>query len=246
MNIEPTTSLPDNNNCFIITPIDSENSQIRREVEGVISSAIKPLLDEFGLKLVVAHKISSPGSINNQVISHIVNDKLVIANLTDLNPNVMYELAIRHVTKKPVIHICRHDTDLPFDIKAERALFYRNDMQGALELKDGLKKFIAEALSKDEWDDNPIYNAVKFDYFSKLSATSTDSNLNEYLFNVFQAIQDDLKQIKRSIPNEAYADMHSLALSHNHRSLHTLHHSKLDINKHIVNSHLTADERDIK
>lgn len=43
--------------------------------------------------------------ISDPTISDILNAKLVVAGLTGLNPNVFYELGIRHSSMKPVIHI---------------------------------------------------------------------------------------------------------------------------------------------
>ena len=45
----------------------------------------------------------------------ILNADLVVADFTDLNPNALYELGIRHSTLKPVIHIAKAGTALPFD-----------------------------------------------------------------------------------------------------------------------------------
>lgn len=124
--------------CFIITPIGDENSEIRRHIEGIIDAVIKPALEEW-YEIEVAHRISTPGSITKQIIEAIYNSKLVIANLTNCNPNVMYELALRHGIGKPVIMIAVEGTKLPSDIMMQRTIFYRNDALGVLELRDKLR-----------------------------------------------------------------------------------------------------------
>ncbi len=148
--------------CFIITPIGSSESSIFRHINGVIKNVIRPILleNEFA-DIKAAHEISEPGSINTQLINRIVHDDLVIANLTGNNPNVMYELCLRHVVAKPIIHICEYGTTLPFDIKDNRTIFYRNDMLGAEELKENLREVMGVLNYKKEYKDNPIYNAIK-------------------------------------------------------------------------------------
>ena len=121
--------------CFIITPIGDDTDPIRRHIEGVIDAAITPALGEE-YDIVVAHKIGEPGSITKQVIDKVYHSKLVIANLTNRNPNVMYELALRHATGKPVIMIAERGTPLPSDIIMQRTIFYYNDAKGVLELRD--------------------------------------------------------------------------------------------------------------
>ncbi len=123
--------------CFIITPIGDENSPIRRHIDGIIEAAISPaLLDKYEIK--VAHKISEPGSITKQIVAEIYNAKLVVANLTERNPNVMYELALRHAIGKPVIMIAERGTPLPSDVIMQRVIFYNNDAMGVLDLKSDL------------------------------------------------------------------------------------------------------------
>lgn len=57
--------------CFIITPIGDDSDPIRRHIEGIIDAAIRPALcDKY--ELVVAHKISEPGSITKQIIKEIL------------------------------------------------------------------------------------------------------------------------------------------------------------------------------
>jgi hypothetical protein len=187
--------------CFIITPIGGESSDIRRQIEGVIDECIIPVLGEE-YDVIVAHRIFTTGSINNQVISEIYNDELVIANLTGLNPNVMYELAFRHALRKPVIVIKNKDDGykLPFDITEDRTIFYTNDISGTAELKKSLKSFLDEIdLIKEA--DNPItrgirnYEAVKF-----LEDTDNDSDkINvgtaRLLFNQLNRIETKLQTV---------------------------------------------------
>lgn len=144
--------------CFIITPIGDNNDAIRRHIEGIIDASIRPALEDK-YEIVVAHRISEPGSITKQIIQEIYSSKLVIANLTNKNPNVMYELAFRHSLGAPVIMIAEHGTSLPSDVIMERTIFYDNDAKGALELRE---KLVAaeEAIGFDKIS-SPIYDLIR-------------------------------------------------------------------------------------
>lgn len=154
--------------CFIITPIGNNDSIIFRKAKGVIESAVKPVLEKYGFgSIKAAYEINISGMINTQIINHIIDDDLVIVNLTEKNPNVMYELCLRHVVAKPIIHICENGTVLPFDIKDSRTIFYTDDMLGVEELKNNIRLFMDEMDYSGEYRDNPIYNATKTQHLLK-------------------------------------------------------------------------------
>lgn len=143
--------------CFIITPIGDDTDPIRRHIEGIIDAALRPALEDK-YDLVVAHRISEPGSITKQIITEIYSAKLVVANLTNRNPNVMYELALRHSLGKPVIMIAEKGTPLPSDIVMERTIFYQNDARGVIELRENIAA--AEKEIDYEKTESPIYNVL--------------------------------------------------------------------------------------
>lgn len=166
--------------CFVITPIGPEGSDIRRNTDGLIDSAIIPVCKKLGYdEVFVAHRIADPGSITMQVLEHILSDALVIANLTHLNPNVMYELAIRHAARKPVILLAEHGTVIPFDITDERIIFFKNDMAGVAELLDSLESMIQSAEGSAEIN-NPIYRATKNKIMKEIAPTE---DFYTYLLN---------------------------------------------------------------
>jgi hypothetical protein len=178
--------------CFIITPIGADNSDVRRHADGVIKSVINPILcEEFDFEDVkAAHEISTSGSINNQLMGRILDDDLVIANLTGTNPNVMYEVAVRHATAKPIIHICEEGTKLPFDIIDQRTIFYTDDMLGVEELKNNLKAMVADAINVKEFKDNPIYNATKNKMIIESIANDPDKGFEKLLLDKITNLEE--------------------------------------------------------
>ena len=112
--------------CFVIGPIGEEESPERTDADWVLDGIIKPALadDRFNYEVERSDKIAKPGLITGQVIEAVMNADLVIADLTGANENAFYELAIRHMARKPVIHVAPKGQKLPFDIKDYRAIFY--------------------------------------------------------------------------------------------------------------------------
>lgn len=176
--------MEDKKTCFVVTPIGDDNTAIRRHIDGIIDQAIIPAIGE-NFEVKVAHREFEIGSINDRVIQSVYNSDLVIANLTGLNPNVMFEIAVRYSFGKPAIVIAEKGTKLPFDIVEENTIFYINDPAGAAELKETIRKFV----DKIDWEKNeygPVFSAIKS--ASLINSIETgltgDENKNAFAFLV--------------------------------------------------------------
>lgn len=185
------------NRCFVITPIGSEGSDIRKKAEGIISAVIEPVLVELDYEIFIPHKMTNPGSITSQVIQHIIEDELVIANLTGLNANVMYELAVRHAIRKPIVCIAENGTKLPFDVATERSIFYDDCMNGVNSAREALTKMIANATDCKQEINNPIYRAINEKNILDGMAKSNDPNIDGFKL-ILERMNDLEKSINRT------------------------------------------------
>jgi hypothetical protein len=148
--------------CFVIAPIGDEGSIDRKHSDLVLGSLIEPALEKgFALRIVRSDKISKPGVISAQVIDHLVRSPLVIADLSYSNPNVFYELALRHAVRRPVVQLIRSTDRLPFDVGQFRTVVI--DMTDIYTLVPQIETYRAEiarqcraALEEDGPAESPL------------------------------------------------------------------------------------------
>lgn len=108
--------------CFYVTPIGSDDSEQRLHSDLFLSALVEPALIEFGLTVVRADMIGKPGMITAQVIEHVVRSRIVIADLSFHNPNVFYEVALRHACRRPIVQLIRASEAIPFDLEQFRTI----------------------------------------------------------------------------------------------------------------------------
>ena len=95
--------MPSSETGLIIYPIGDEDNETRNNADRLCKEIVMPVLKEFNYATRRADKINKSGMITPQIIEELIKSPLVIADLTEGNPNVFYELAVRHAMNKPCI-----------------------------------------------------------------------------------------------------------------------------------------------
>ncbi len=132
--------------CFVISPIGEDGSPERRRADQVLRHIIEPAASKAGYaKPQRADQIAAPGIITQQVIEAVADADLVIADLTEHNPNVFYELAIRHGLQSALVQVLESSQRLPFDIAQMRTIkFDIHDMDSVVRAREELVAQINE------------------------------------------------------------------------------------------------------
>ena len=166
--------------CFVIGPIGEKDSDVRKHADRVMNEIINPVVNKFGYEVIRADKYSIPGQITSQIVELIANADLLIADLSFHNPNVFYELALRHITRKPFVHLIKEGEKIPFDIKDIRAIEFNLDNEESIkqakgELRKQIKNIeegesgVIQYLSTLMSDLEIIFHALKYFVNSGLS-----------------------------------------------------------------------------
>lgn len=110
--------------CFVIMPFSKTENHDEDYWTNHYEKFLKPIIEMSGLYEVHRSKALS-GDILKQIITDLVVSKLVVADLTDANPNVYWELGVRQSFKHGTITIAEAEkTKLPFDLGGKGTLFY--------------------------------------------------------------------------------------------------------------------------
>lgn len=134
------------NMCFCILPFNKERIEIFDEV-------IKPdLRKDCNINAI---KSGDMFNANSDMIEDIwikINEAaFIVADISDKNPNVFYELGICHTLGKKIILICDEESrdkdykgKLPFDINTRFTYFYRNRGSGPIKIVKHIEKCLKE------------------------------------------------------------------------------------------------------
>jgi hypothetical protein len=106
--------------CFVLMPFAEVC-----DLQSVYLNHVKKVVEErCALRCERADDITDISGVMQSVWESINRARLIIADMTERNPNVFYELGIAHTLGKPVIMITQSMDYVPFDLKHLRCIVY--------------------------------------------------------------------------------------------------------------------------
>lgn len=189
--------------CFVVMPFGKRKdpSRPRRpeiDFDAVFEKAIKPAIEDAGLKPKRADKDETGGLIHKPMLEDLLLCDYVVADLTIPNPNVYYELGIRHAARhNTTLPISAKQASVPFDVGPVRQLRYEmgKDHSFSDEHAVGLRRSLSQRLRDlrelsrvADVADSPVFQLVQKSQQSNLPADvrlrrikETDTALYELL-----------------------------------------------------------------
>jgi len=126
---------------FVIMPFAEPFDTLYREV-------ILPVCTQLGFNVLRIDEVNGPGVILDDIQREIVASDAVVAEISNHNPNVFYELGYAHALGKPAVLLVRRQEgkDMPFDIRGYRAIFYDDTIGGKRTVERRLREHLAAIL----------------------------------------------------------------------------------------------------
>lgn len=189
--------------CFVISPIGKEQSAERYHANIVLEYIVKPALPD--IQVVRSDEFESSEEITPRIISAITSFDLAIADLSFANANVFYELGLRHMVRKPVIHICNHETNLPFDNAGVNTIVFNlMDTKSHENARQRISNFSKTMMASGYVVSNPVTSALGALKLQQSSDSSEQlmAQLLERVGSIEKFVHDYKETVRRiSVPS---------------------------------------------
>src|SRR3989338_4804166 len=117
--------------AFVLMPFD-------KEFDSIYEDLIKPALESVGYDVRSADDLINQQNILKDIVCSVDQADLIVADLTALNANVLYELGIAHTLGKPTVMITQDINEVPFDLSPYRIIQYSPHYKDTRRLQENL------------------------------------------------------------------------------------------------------------
>ncbi|MGA2425387.1 MAG: hypothetical protein ABSG07_15395 [Terriglobales bacterium] len=107
-----------------------------------------------------ADEVSKSGSITRDFLLRLGQSDVVIADLSDLNPNVFYELGVRHALRPGTLILAEKGTPLPFDIRDLRVIRYEDRVGGEKDAVQAIRDMLTAVIEDPQRQDSPVLDCL--------------------------------------------------------------------------------------
>lgn len=176
--------------CFLIGQMTTDDDMAR--LQRVAKELLQPILKPWGYKVILPDDPRGSTDIFTSIMKHLDTADLLVADLSDDNPNVYYELSIRHSLGLPYALISKSNPR--FDIGQLKCQRYKPDDLGNAKILGELRSFL-RARHDQVLNRKDVANPITKFYGAPLAEVSPASGLSlGYYRNFIQYSMADIRE----------------------------------------------------
>jgi hypothetical protein len=139
---------------FVVMPFSSTATCTAEEWSEIYENIFKPAVEAAGYTCDRALPVT--GSLIKSILERLRYASIVLADITDRNPNVFYELGVRHCLSKRTVIVAQGDEHVPSDLRGYWWLTYGTRPAQVTKFKNDIQRIIADIERDPNRSDSPI------------------------------------------------------------------------------------------
>jgi hypothetical protein len=140
--------------AFVIMPFSSTASGTEPQWTEIFTDVFKPAFEECGYTCDRAKPMI--GNLTESIVERLRNSRIVLADVTDRNPNVFYELGVRHSLKAGTIIVAQNGQEVPSDLRGIWFLRYGIRPSEVKTFKSEIRRLVAVIEENPSKSDNAV------------------------------------------------------------------------------------------
>lgn len=180
--------------CFVMMPISDQGDYPKGHFDKVYNQIFKPAIERAGYMPYRVDENTISDSIVNKIFDAVQNCEMALCDLSNRNPNVLYELGLRQAYNKPVVLVCDDKTDKIFDVSGISTTFYNSDRlyENVLEAQD---KIFDALKSTSEGKEATLVRLIRA---SEASFNDVTLDKDDTVNIMLQSIMKELQKLNKS------------------------------------------------
>lgn len=178
--------------CFVIMPISDQGDYPAGHFTKVYDQIIKPAVEEAGYEAYRVDENNICDSIISKIFSAIQDCPMAICDLSNRNPNVLYELGLRQAYDKPVVLIQDDKTQKIFDVSGISTVFYKSARmyEDVIEARENIKKAITAT------KEGKISSLAKIMKVSKADFSQVEVSQDDKMNVILEGIYSEIRKLR--------------------------------------------------
>lgn len=179
--------------CFVMMPISDQGDYPKGHFQKVYEQIFQPAIEDAGYEAYRVDENAISDRIIDKIFNAIQDCPMALCDLSNRNPNVLYELGLRQAYDKPVVLVQDEKTEKIFDVSGISTVFYKSDrvFENVIDARKRISKAI---LDTREGKRNSIVRIVKSKSADYDSVVVSEDDKTQILFSEIMQNLTDIKE----------------------------------------------------